>query len=120
MPEAGPANPNGTKTVLAKNVSNFFIKGKSAVINGLRKLRKPPYCLVTFLVVPFNKIHPFSKDLTTLMIFFVSLFARVLSEPLSFETPFLIVSLKPLNFPSKKRLFFVLEAPFLQINLLLI
>ena len=31
--------PNGTKTLLAKGVSAFFINGKPAAINDLRKLR---------------------------------------------------------------------------------
>ena len=36
-------NPQCTKTLLANGISTFFINGKPAVINGLRKLRNPPF-----------------------------------------------------------------------------
>ena len=49
-------NPNSNKTFLANGVSKCFINGKPAVINSLWKLRNPPSWIVTFLVVPFNKI----------------------------------------------------------------
>ena len=48
-------NPNSNKTLLANTVSTFFINGKTAVINGLRKSKNPR----SFLVVPFNKIFVF-------------------------------------------------------------
>ena len=35
-------NPNGIKALLANGVNTFFINGKPAVINGLRRLRNPP------------------------------------------------------------------------------
>ena len=35
-------NPNGNKIFLANSVSIFFINGKPAVINGLRKFKNPP------------------------------------------------------------------------------
>ena len=69
------------KTFLANGVSTLFINGKPAVINGLRKFKNPPSWLVIFLVVPCNKITLFSKDLITLIIFFISLFVRVISFP---------------------------------------
>ena len=40
--------PKGIKKILANSVSNLLINGKSAVINGLRKLRNPPSCLKFF------------------------------------------------------------------------
>ena len=43
--------------------------------------RNPPSWLVIFLVVPCNKITLFSKDLITLIRFFISLFVRVISFP---------------------------------------
>ena len=52
-------NPNGDKTLLARGVSTFFTNGKPVVINGLRKLKNPPSWLVTFVVVPLNKIPVF-------------------------------------------------------------
>ena len=36
-------NPNGNKTYLGNGVIALFINGKPAVINGLRKLRNPPF-----------------------------------------------------------------------------
>ena len=80
-------NPIGIKTRLANGVSAFFIYGKPAVINGLRKLRNTTSSLVIFAVVPFNKIPLFSKDLIT-FISFISLFVRVISEPIIDEIPF--------------------------------
>ena len=32
-------NPNGTKTLLTNGLITFFINGKPAIINGLRKLK---------------------------------------------------------------------------------
>ena len=63
--EAAAVNPNGIKTLFANSVSTFFINGKPADINGLRKLRNPPLWLLVFLVVRFSKIAPFSKKLFT-------------------------------------------------------
>ena len=40
--------PKGIKKILANSVSKFWIDGKPAVINGLRKLRNPPSCLKFF------------------------------------------------------------------------
>ena len=56
-------NPNGNKTLLGNGISTFFINGKPAVSNGLRKFKIPPSWPVIFLVVPFNKISLFSKTL---------------------------------------------------------
>ena len=58
-------NPNGIKTLLAIGVSTFFINGKPTLINGLKKLRNPLSRVIIFLVVPFNKIPLFFKDLIT-------------------------------------------------------
>ena len=56
-----------TKTVLANGVIIFFINGKLTFINGARILPKNPSSwLTTFLVVPFDKIPLFSKDLLLL------------------------------------------------------
>ena len=65
--------------LLANGVSTFFINGKPAAINGLRKLRNP--WLVVFLVVPFNKIPLFSKDLISFIISFISLIVSVILQP---------------------------------------
>ena len=68
----------------------IFINGKPAVINGLRKFKNTPSWLVIFLVVAFNKIPLLSKDLTTFVISFNSLFFKVIPEPVSDEIPFLL------------------------------
>ena len=60
----------------------FFINGKPSVINDLRKFRNPPPWLVIFAIVPFYKIPLFSKDLVTSIIYFISLFVRVIPEAL--------------------------------------
>ena len=46
--------------------------------------------LVVFLVVPYNKIPPFSKDLIAFITYFISLFVRVIPEPVVDEKSFLI------------------------------
>ena len=61
-------NPNRIEIFL---VSAYFINGKPAVINDLRKLRNPLSWLVILLVVPFSKIPLFSKDLVTNILYFI-------------------------------------------------
>ena len=80
--DAAAVNLNGTKTLLANGVSTFFINGKPAVINGLRKLKNPPSWLVIGLVARFNKILLLSTDLITFIIPFTSFFVSVIPEPL--------------------------------------
>ena len=46
--EATAVNPHGTKTLLANVVSIFFINGKPAVVNGIRKLTNSPSLLLIF------------------------------------------------------------------------
>ena len=58
--------------------------------NGLRKLRNLSSWLVITLVVPFNKMPLFFKDLITFVISFISLFVRVIPEPVIDKIPFLI------------------------------
>ena len=70
--------PNGIKTILSNGANTFSINGETAIINRLRKLRNPPPWLLIFLVVPFNKIPPFHKDLITVIYFLLNL-----SVPLS-------------------------------------
>ena len=60
----------------------LFINGKPAVVNSLRKFKNPPSGLAIFLVVPFNKTDLFSKDLITFITSFISLFVKVIPEPL--------------------------------------
>ena len=40
--DAAAVYPNGIKTILANDVSTFFINGKEVIINGLRKLENHP------------------------------------------------------------------------------
>ena len=56
-------NPVWNKTLLANEVSILFVNAKAAVINGLQKFKNLPFWQVIFLLVPFNKIPPFSKDI---------------------------------------------------------
>ena len=79
---ATAVNPNGTKTHLPNDVSTFYIYGNPAFNTGLWNLRNLISWLIIFLVVPFNKIPLFSKDLITLITSFISLFANVNREPL--------------------------------------
>ena len=74
-------NPNSNIILLANEVStlSLFINGKRAAINELRKLRNHPSLLVIFVVVPFNKIPLFPKDLIT---FIIPYTFRVILEPL--------------------------------------
>ena len=64
--------------LLAKRVSTFLINGKS--INGLKKLRNPPFWPELFIVAPFKEIRLFSKDLVTFAIPFISLFFFSVSQ----------------------------------------
>ena len=91
--EAAHVTPNGTKMLLAYSVKTFFINGKLAVINGLRKLRNSHFWLITFLIVPFNKYRLFSKDLITFMIPFISLYVSVI--PIIADITFLPSALNP-------------------------
>ena len=43
-------------------------------------MRNPPSWLAIFVVISFNKISLFSEDLTILIMSFISLFARVVTE----------------------------------------
>ena len=79
--------------LLAYSVRTFFINGKLAVINGLRKLRNSHFWLITFLIVPFNKYRLFSKDLITFMIPFISLYVSVI--PIIADITFLPSALNP-------------------------
>ena len=53
------------------------------VINGIRKFKNPPSWLVIFVVVPFDEIALFSKDLITFITPFSSLSDRVIFEPVN-------------------------------------
>ena len=73
-------------------MNTFFINGKPPVINGLTKLRNPPFWIVVFLVVPFNKFLLYSKDLTTFTRSYIPFFVSVMPELLdSFIDIFLIL-----------------------------
>ena len=66
-------------------MSALFINSKLDVLNGLGKLRNSPYLLVIFVVVTFIKIPLFSKGLIIFIIFFISLFVRVIPEPVIYS-----------------------------------
>ena len=65
-------------------VSTLFINGKASAINSLRKSKNPLSWLELFVLVSFNKIAVFSKDLITFTISFISLFVQVISAPNAF------------------------------------
>ena len=65
-------NPNGISMLLVNVVSTFFINGQTA-----DKIQKS-----SLEIVSFNKTPLFSKDLITFRISFISLFVRVIPEPL--------------------------------------
>ena len=44
---------NGIKTHLTNRASTLLVNGKTAVTNGLRKLRNPPSWLIILITVPF-------------------------------------------------------------------
>ena len=46
--DAAAVNPKGTKTLLAKANSTFFIEGKPVFTKRPRKLSNTPFWLVTF------------------------------------------------------------------------
>ena len=71
-------------------MSTFFIYYKPNIIDGIRKFKNRPYWQAIFLVVSFNEIPLFSKDLITFIISFISWFVRVIPEPVSDKIPLLI------------------------------
>ena len=77
--------PHEIKTLLATGVSTLFINYKPTITDGIRKFGNGPYWLAIFLVVPFNEIPLFSKDLITYIISLLSSFFRVIPEPATDE-----------------------------------
>ena len=53
-------------------------------MNGLRNFENSPFLLVIVLVVPFDKIPLFSKDLIASIISFISLFVKFVPAPKGF------------------------------------
>ena len=64
--------PNGIKTLLVNGVSILLINYKPTITDGIRKSKNRPYWLAIFLVVPFDKISLFSRDLRDLITFILS------------------------------------------------
>ena len=64
--------PNGIKTLLVNGVSILLINYKPTITDGIRKFKNRPYWLAIFLVVPFDKISLFSRDLITFILSFIS------------------------------------------------
>ena len=86
--DAAIVNPNRIK-ILSTNVAcTFFINGNLPDTIGLRQLRNPTFWLLISLVVTFNKIPLFSKDLITFITSFISLLTSVSPEPLKFGNLF--------------------------------
>ena len=83
--ETAAVNPEVTKTLLADSLNTFLINGKTTDINSLRKLRNSPFWLVIFLIVSYNKIPLFSKELITCIICFILLSVSVSLEVASFD-----------------------------------
>ena len=68
---------------------------KELSLNVWQKFKNLSSQLVVFVVVPFNKISLFSKDLITFIISFISLFFSIILEPVIDENYFLIILLSP-------------------------
>ena len=81
--DAAVVNPKRTIAHLANVVSTFFINGKLTFIKVPRKLSNPSFWLIIFLLVPFNKIPLFSKELIAFIISFISMFVSVIPEHLN-------------------------------------
>ena len=60
-------------------------------------MKNPPSWLVIFVVAPFNKIPVFFKDLITFTISFISLFVRLIPEPVTLLELFLPIILSPVS-----------------------
>ena len=56
---------------------------------SIKKFNNHSFLLVIFVVVPLKKIPLFSKKLIIFIISFISLFVRVIPEPVFDEIPFL-------------------------------
>ena len=68
---AAAVYPNGTKTLLANEVSAFFINIKAVLVNGILKLKKTEMSL-------------FFKDLIIFVLSLISLFVTVIYDPIIF------------------------------------
>ena len=66
---AAGVDPNGTKTLLANEVSAFFINIKAVLVNGILKLKKTEMSL-------------FFKDLIIFVLSLISLFVTVIYDPI--------------------------------------
>ena len=78
-------NASCIKKLLAHAVITFFFNGKPTSIGPKTLPRSPPFWFLTVLVIPFNKILLFLKDLSTFMIYSISLFFSVSPESISDE-----------------------------------
>ena len=63
--------------------------GRRTYINGVKKTEKYSFLIRIFLVVAFNRIPIFSKDLTTFTISFALSFVSVIAELLLILSKFL-------------------------------
>ena len=92
-------------SLLANGVCTFFVNGKPNVFNGREKLRNPFSSLLMFLVVAFNKVPLFSKDLITFMIYFISWFVSVTSELLNKDEDLILILLLPKLYTAPEKAF---------------
>ena len=81
---------NEIKTLLANGVSTLFIHYKANINAGIGKFQNRPYWIAIFLVVSFNVIPLFSKDLITFIISFNLWFVTVARDAIGYKIPFLI------------------------------
>ena len=91
-------------------MSAIFIYYEPTIIDGIRKFKNRPYWLLIFIVVSFNEIPLFSKDLITFIMSFISRFVRVIPEPVSDKIPFLIflsIMLIPASTRMSSRIWFL-------------
>ena len=79
-----------------------------SLINGLRKLRNPSSGLLIIVVIRFDKIPVWSKDLITFIISFISLLVSVFLEPFNNGKGFILNLLLTGFDPASKRAFGIL------------
>ena len=78
------------ETLLANGVSKLSIYYKANINDCIGEFQNRPYWIAFFLVVSFNEIPLFSKDLITFTVSFNSWFLTVVRDAIGDKIPFLI------------------------------
>ena len=96
-----------TKHFLANGVITLFINSKLAVINGIRKIKNPPYWLIIFLIVPLIKCFYFVK---TFIMSFISSLVKIIPVPWTLSEGFFKPSIKFLE--STAAFYYIINCSF--------